>query len=332
MEPNIEEQEEIPHKAIVAICCYNTSTFGIACYNELNNIIYADSIFIQPEEFENFTSNLKITLSPTLFLLHPQIITNKSMLDTIISSVDGTPECYHYQSLKSSSWNAEQALNIICSKLLIKTNTLISTNYDRYDIKKNFLLLSSKIDLDSIPLKQSLSALIMYMTNNTIQLSEGIIMIASIQTLPQTQYMRRDEGRYYRFCIVIYALPTYICILYTLLLLTQRYKSILHYIYTILHIYTILYVLGTLRSLQIFSEEIHPNVIRSKGRNKEVIVWCNLYIPYIYIVILHIPYIYIHTYTQYVIYTYSLYTYTIYRVSASSPYLTVLAHYPADSY
>ena len=110
----------LQEKAFVALC-YSNKTLGIACYNDALYVIYTDSIPVSSTDINNILINLKIKLSPTLFIVHPTLISNKAMLDLILCSADGMhTDYYKYTSLKSSCWSSENSLDFICSKLHVK--------------------------------------------------------------------------------------------------------------------------------------------------------------------------------------------------------------------
>lgn len=110
----------LQEKSFVALC-YSSKTLGIACYNDALNVIYTDSIPVSSTDINNILINLKIKLSPTLFIIHPTLISNKAMLDLILCSADGMHRDYYkYTSLKSSCWSSETSLDFICAKLHVK--------------------------------------------------------------------------------------------------------------------------------------------------------------------------------------------------------------------
>jgi hypothetical protein len=79
-------------KSIVAIC-FSNRVLGIASYIEIENAIMADSINCN-EDVEEALSRVKLVCSPTLFVVHPSIVSNKPMLDVMLSGIDGTPGFY----------------------------------------------------------------------------------------------------------------------------------------------------------------------------------------------------------------------------------------------
>lgn len=119
--------------------------------------------------------------------------------------------------MKTSAWNAESALEMMQSKLIIKD----SENRKIGGLKgqKNYLKLASLIDLDNPILRQAVGSLMTFMQSTIFHLDQGLIYISNISALPVTSYMYLDSS--------------------------------------------------TIKALQIFSEEKHPNVIRGMGRSKE---------------------------------------------------------------
>jgi DNA mismatch repair protein MSH5 len=158
--------------------------------------------------------NIKISLSPTLLLLNPKIISNKSLLELVVSSQDGTPDFYRFKAIKTSNWNANNALEIIHNNLVVK-----DLEEKGKASKNSYKKIFSVIDLDNDQIKQSLGALLIFMQTSIFHLDEGKIIVSSIKTFPMESFMRIDTA--------------------------------------------------TFKALQIFSEEVHPNVVKGVGRSKE---------------------------------------------------------------
>ena len=161
---------------------------------------------------EETLNNLKATLHPTLFLLHPKIVCNKSLFELILSGSDGMPDYYRFKALKSSSWNTNAALEIIHKNLVIRhdgNDDPSTTAYQR---------LRSEIDLDVVPNQQSLGALLSFMQSTIFNLDGGKIVVSAVRTISLEKYMSIDAS--------------------------------------------------SMKALQIFSEEIHPNVLKGGGRSK----------------------------------------------------------------
>jgi hypothetical protein len=79
---------------VIAAVCYVNKTIGFACYNELSNTIFADSVPVSFEDMEEVLAKIKSASAPTLFLIHPTILANSSLLDLLICGIDGTPNAY----------------------------------------------------------------------------------------------------------------------------------------------------------------------------------------------------------------------------------------------
>lgn len=92
-------------KSIVALI-FTSMTLGISWYNEINNQILTNSIPVTMNDFEETMLSIKLDCNPSLFLLHSKIISNKQLLDIIISKPYSTNmnEVYEYEVPKASNW------------------------------------------------------------------------------------------------------------------------------------------------------------------------------------------------------------------------------------
>lgn len=190
MIPSVEIEEEgdsfADETTVLFAICQSGNRLGFACFNESMNSIFADSVGVAPEDLEDTLCKLKIACSPTLFLVHPTVVSNQPLLEIILSSIDGVPHHYCYKSLKSSCWNSDNAWDLLCNKLIVKSAPL--------RCRGNNLWLSSVIDCDCTLLRQAMGALMMHMQMTTFHLDEGMVTIGSIASLPLKSYMRIDEG------------------------------------------------------------------------------------------------------------------------------------------
>ncbi len=199
---------------LIALCCTNR-TLGISCYDELTNTLYADCISISPDNMADTLSNIKTSFKPTIFLIHPRFVANKSLMDTLLCGPDGSPDFYRYKVLKSSNWNEKSTLQLIFKQLVVKENS----NGRAVPGSHAYQRLAAKVELDNEQVRQSLGALLSYMQSTIFHLDEGRVIVSSIKPFPLESYMRIDDN--------------------------------------------------SLKALQIFSEEVHPNVIKSQGKSKE---------------------------------------------------------------
>lgn len=199
-------------KVLLSVCLIN-KLLGIACYDELSNTIYSGAIGISADDVEFIFSNIKLMYGPTLFLVHPKVASNKSLLDLILAAIDGTENFYKFKVLKSSHWNETTALGTICNNLVIRAPSNANQG------SNTFQSVASSVNIECPQVKQTLGAMLLFMQEMVFNMDEGKVTVAALRPLTINSYMRLDETSF--------------------------------------------------QALQIFSEELHPNVIKSKGRNKE---------------------------------------------------------------
>lgn len=197
---------------IVALCLTNHK-LGVACYDEISNSILADTFHFPEGDYEDILIQLKVNADPTLFVLHPTIITNKELLALILQGTDGSPECYRYKTLKTSMWNEKTNMALIHNCLSIrKAGRELNSS-------QVYMALAACTDANSTVLIQSLGALISFMQDTVFHLDSGKVVIADIKEFPSSKLLRIDSNSF--------------------------------------------------NALQIFTEDIHPNWIKGKGRSKE---------------------------------------------------------------
>jgi DNA mismatch repair protein MSH5 len=196
-------------QAFVALC-YSNKIMGLSCYDELQNAIICDAFQVPTEELEETMINIKDSLHPTMFLLHPKIIANKPLLDIILAGPDGAPEAYRFKVLKSSVWSDKACNQRIHGSLTIKGQSGATSHCQR---------IASVVDLDSEQCRHTLGALIAYMQESVFKLDAGKVVVADVRQFSQGSCMQIDQGSF--------------------------------------------------AALQIFAEEVHPNVMKGKGRSKE---------------------------------------------------------------
>lgn len=198
--------------ALVTVC-YSNNTLGISCYEEITNSISCSSCRVPAEELEETIASIKAAFKPTIFLLHPRIISNKCFLEIILAGLDGTPDFYRFKVMKSSTWNDRT-----CNQLIHKSLSIRSTNSTDGTVSQ-FERISSSVDMDCEQCRQSLGALIAYMQESVFKLDSGIVTVSNLKTFLQDSFVQMD--------------------------------------------------LQSLNALQIFAEDVHPNVMKGKGRSKE---------------------------------------------------------------
>lgn len=127
--------------------------------------------------------------------MHPRLVANKTLLDMLLSRNDHATHdnSYRYITIKSSNWNEDSALELMCTKLKIKNNNFIGSNNNN---NNNFIMLSSLIDLENSQLKKSMGALLNYMQTNVFHFDQGVITIANIGPLQTIEHMRIDHSTF----------------------------------------------------------------------------------------------------------------------------------------
>jgi hypothetical protein len=140
---------------------------------------------------EDVLAKIKMAADPTLFLIHPTILSNKSLLDLLVCGIDGVPDTYRHTTMKSSSWNAEAALEMMCSKLSV--TMFEGAAADGHNSRRSYLHLASAIDLESMQLKQSVGALLNYLQANVFNMDSGVIIVSDVRQLELVSYLRIDS-------------------------------------------------------------------------------------------------------------------------------------------
>lgn len=198
---------------LMALCHINRK-LAVACYDELSNTIMASVYDFSTDEIETTIQSLKQSIEPTLFLLHPNIISNSSLMSLVLRSLDGAENHYRYKALKSSSWQEAKTNQVIYHGLAIR-----KLSFSEVKPVNIYSMLARHIEIDQIPLRQALVALISFMQESTFKLDDGKVTVAAVIPFPNSIYLQMDSN--------------------------------------------------TFKALQIFHEDIHPNLIKGKGRSKE---------------------------------------------------------------
>jgi hypothetical protein len=268
---NIDNTSE---KSFVALC-YSNKTLGISCYNELLNTIYTNFVTVSSLDINDILINLKIKLSPTLFIIHPTLISNQDLLDLILCSSDGAHKNYYkYKSLKSSCWNPETSMELICSKLYVKKlhqsfqmNRNITTNvYQQQQqqpqqLHSQPLFHNRDLHIPTVSVTMTSASIASSSRDNNINnnpslnIHHNYFLISSVididnnqlksslgalLTFMSTNLFQLDNGKIHVADLQLLKLSDY------LKLDDMTYNA-----------------------LQIFTQDIHPNVIKECSKNKE---------------------------------------------------------------
>lgn len=192
---NDEEDEEPPiqHSNICAVYCKGDE-LGVASFDEESCTICADTISGYVDDVEEIIISIKTLCSPTLFLIHPKMSDNASFMELLSSSIDGVePNQYCYKMQKSVSWNVDMAIDLICSKLIIRQMNQGAQAGLSNSRQLNYLRQSSMIDLQNNCLCQTIGALLSYLGTHVFPLDAGVITINEWKQLSLQQYMIIDR-------------------------------------------------------------------------------------------------------------------------------------------
>ena len=220
----MEENDVGEHSSIVSIFWKdNEKKLGVAWYDEITNEVRVEAVGCSLEDIDDTFENIKSITNPTLFLLHPRFIANQQILDLLVmrdeayDDGDGDGDAritspYKYVAVKSSAWNSDTALDLACSKLIVKEfqrrvvdQAIVRTSSESHSrngqtqlsrqmphsVRTNYLNLTSLIE-DS-HLRSALGALLTHMQSNVFSLDEGYINISNIRAFPQSKYLRIDS-------------------------------------------------------------------------------------------------------------------------------------------
>jgi hypothetical protein len=120
-----ERSQEEDDKTVKILSIYLTEKrLGVSYYDELTNSLKSDGYDLSLDEMEGILSSLKYSYEPTILLVQPRVVTNKPLLDLVTSGWDGTPEIYSFHIIKNTFWSYENSLRLMCSKLIIKQESL----------------------------------------------------------------------------------------------------------------------------------------------------------------------------------------------------------------
>jgi DNA mismatch repair ATPase MutS len=209
-----EANETVP--IVIMAFSYSHGVLGLACYDETRNCIMANSYELSTLDAEIVLTTIKLTLSPSLVLLHPNILANATLLSIILTGTNGEENYYSYKALKSTSWQVTNAIRIIYESLSIRRKTRGSSCIEGINL---FNWLSRTIDMEKLQIQQAMVALLIHLQSTTFLLDNGKIMVTDIAPFPENRYLQMDGSSF--------------------------------------------------RSLQIFCQDVHPNWIKGKGKNKE---------------------------------------------------------------
>lgn len=174
----------------VSICTVGNK-LAVAHYDEAMNEIHAMCMPAREETLPETLHRVKLKCAPTIFILHPRVLSNKPLLDLILQDVDGEPDGYRYISLKASDWNDDNALHLLCTKIKLRSKGFSPPlNY-----QETYTRLAAMIDLQEPTLLKSLGGLINYMRNTLYHLDDesGTISINDLTSMSLAPHLVVDS-------------------------------------------------------------------------------------------------------------------------------------------
>lgn len=294
----IEEDDQAllddPSEIYMALS-FSNNVLGLACYHEARNTILLNAYQLSSGDADNVIRMIKQTMSPTLFLLHPNILMNIGLhrlivkpleeeeeedhdeLNTAdnISSITGKSRDedsysrmirnrqreYAYKSLKSSSWQEHKLVGYLHDTLQVghyrkekplqqqhprlSANAIAAMNYNSEERYKSMGAYQSEAQQSSYYQRDMVytgidlyNLLTRTVEIDKIQIRQSLVALITYLKESIFQYLLDDR------IIINDILP----------FPDHSYLQM---------------DMNSFRALQIFCEDIHPNWIRGKGKNKE---------------------------------------------------------------
>lgn len=177
-------------QSFVSVCTAGNK-LAVAHYEEAMNEVHAMCIPAREETLPETLYRVKVKCAPTMFILHPRVLSNTPLLDLILQDVDGEPNGYRYLSLKASDWNEDNALHVLCTKIKLRSKeSSLPLNY-----QETYTRLAAIIDLQEPTLLKSLGGLISYMRGTLYHLDDesGTITINDLTSLSLAPHLVVDS-------------------------------------------------------------------------------------------------------------------------------------------
>lgn len=191
---------------------------------------------------------MKRRLNPTLYLLHPKILSNLPLVQVILTSAHGAE--VPYLSMKSSSWNVANSFNLLSTKVSLRheVSASLESRNPTTSGSSNYLRFAALIDLEDKTIMTALSPLLLHLQATVFNMSEGKLIFASMRRLDTGKLLRMDST-------------------------VRRSYLVMYRKYNFLRVHNCLFssfiLFQTISALQIFQDDYHPNIFKGPGKNKE---------------------------------------------------------------
>jgi hypothetical protein len=192
------EENDASGRTIIAVC-YTNKTLGLAAFDEVSNVIHAEGIGVGLEDVEAVFDKLKVLMNPSMFVVHPLFVANQGLLDLLVGGGDdGVAPPYSYTVSKSTTWNAQAALELMCTKLLIRRGGSGGSDDEVGNggggRKGTYLNLAASVDLQCEQVKMSMGALLHYLAANLFSMDDGNGVVAGVRPFPNMDLCRVDTN------------------------------------------------------------------------------------------------------------------------------------------
>lgn len=136
---------------------------------------------------------MKRRLNPTLYLLHPKILSNLPLVQVILTSAHGAE--VPYLSMKSSSWNVANSFNLLSTKVSLRheVSASLESRNPTTSGSSNYLRFAALIDLEDKTIMTALSPLLLHLQATVFNMSEGKLIFASMRRLDTGKLLRMDS-------------------------------------------------------------------------------------------------------------------------------------------
>ena len=167
-------------------------TIAVAAFNETQSCLTTGSFsfsIIQEHLSDDWMFEaMKRCLNPSLYILHPRILSNPTLLKFIVGD-QHTGNVIPYQSMKSSVWNPVNCFNILSTTVSMRTQPQTRLGYH-----SGYQRFASLINLEDKNIVSALSALLVHLQSTTFVTEQGRLILSSIKQLQLDNILRIDAA------------------------------------------------------------------------------------------------------------------------------------------
>jgi hypothetical protein len=172
-------------------------------YQEIFNSVIVDKSSLNSALQSNLAeviSHIKSLYSPTLFLIHPRLLSHTQLIELLQAPLSSSPHVLiEYLTPKSTNFNPDIAIDLLTTKFTIKdgnNNNRVDPVCDRNQ-KQTYKKIESLIDIQNIEIRQSLGALLTHIQKHVFHLDSGVCVLSSLKHATSIdKYMRIDDASF----------------------------------------------------------------------------------------------------------------------------------------